>query len=70
MRDAHDTRQGTHDHQLALPLRPVCAYCGTPVAEGLLVCGPCEAAPMPPGIAGRILGSLDRRFHEEFGGVE
>ena len=70
MRDAHDNRQGTHDHQFALPLRPVCAHCGTLVAEGTFLCTPCKEAPMPMTIAGRILGSLDARFHEEFGGVE
>lgn len=70
MRDVSDARQGTHDHQLALPLGPVCAYCGTRVSEGTLVCTPCDEAPMPPGIGARILGSLDTRFHEEFGGVE
>ncbi|MGB3393218.1 MAG: hypothetical protein WA956_05740 [Stenotrophomonas sp.] len=67
MRNGTDTLQGTHDVQLSLP---VCAYCGTLVAQGKLVCAPCDSAPMPLGIAGRILGSLDRRFHEELGGVE
>ena len=70
MRDAHDNRRGTHDHQLALPLRPVCAYCGTHVPEGKLICKPCDQSPMPAGIGARILGSLDTRFYEEFAGVE
>jgi len=67
MRNGTDTRQGTHDVQLSLP---VCAYCGTLVPQGTLVCDPCDQAPMPPGIGARILGSLDTRFHEEFAGVE
>lgn len=67
MRNGTDAPQGTHDKQLSLP---VCAYCGTLIAQGKLVCDPCDQAPMPPGIGGRILGSLDRRFHEELGGME
>lgn len=70
MRDRSGNPQGTHDTQLALPLRPVCAHCGTLVAQGKLVCDRCKNAPMPFGVSGRILSSLDRRFHEEFGGVE
>lgn len=67
MRNGTNTVQGTHDKQLSLP---VCAYCGTLVAQGTLVCEPCDSAPMPPGIGGRILGSLESRFYEELGGVE
>lgn len=66
MRDHRDSRQGTRDHQLALPLKPVCAYCGKPVDEGKLICPPCDNSPMPPGEGARILGRLDTWFHEEF----